>query len=50
MPQGKDTSTRTSSGPGDIGAVAKLKETHAGDVLAAKDRDVDLRMPDCRGP
>ena len=25
-------------GPGDIGAVAKLKETHAGDVLAAEGR------------
>ncbi len=30
-------STPTSSGPGDIGAVAKLKETRAGDWLAARD-------------
>ena len=26
-------------GAGDIGAVAKLKETHSGDVLAGKDSD-----------
>ena len=30
-------------GPGDIGAVAKLKETRAGDVLAAKDCEDLLR-------
>ena len=32
-------------GPGDIGGVAKLKDTHAGDVLAAKDGEWDLTMP-----
>ena len=31
-------STPTSSAPGDIGAVAKLKETHAGDVLGVEGR------------
>ncbi len=34
MPQGKETGHTDEFGPGDIGAVAKLKETHAGDVLA----------------
>jgi elongation factor G len=29
-------------GPGDIGAVAKLKETHAGDWLAARDEPIDM--------
>ena len=32
-------------GPGDIGAVAKLKETHAGDVLAESKIDVTLELP-----
>ena len=36
VPQGKDIEHADEFGPGDIGAVAKLKETHAGDVLAAK--------------
>ena len=34
VPQGKDNDHADEFGPGDIGAVAKLKETHAGDVLA----------------
>ncbi|HEV2998071.1 MAG TPA: EF-Tu/IF-2/RF-3 family GTPase, partial [Solirubrobacteraceae bacterium] len=29
-------------GPGDIGAVAKLKETHSGDWLAARDEPIDM--------
>jgi elongation factor G len=29
-------------GPGDIGAVAKLKETHAGDWLAARDEPIEM--------
>ena len=37
--------TPTSSGAGDIGAVAKLKETHAGDVLASKDEPVEIALP-----
>ena len=39
VPQGKETEHADEFGPGDIGAVAKLKETHAGDVLAAKDME-----------
>ena len=38
VPQGKDSEHADEFGPGDIGAVAKLKETHAGDVLAAQRR------------
>ncbi len=45
VPQGKDTEHADEFGPGDIGAVAKLKETHAGDVLAAKDTEVPLALP-----
>jgi hypothetical protein len=40
VPQGKDSEHADEFGPGDIGAVAKLKETHAGDVLASKDMGV----------
>ncbi len=40
---GKDVDHVQEFGPGDIGAVAKLKETHAGDWLA--DRDEPLDMP-----
>jgi elongation factor G len=45
VPQGKDTDHTDEFGPGDIGAVAKLKETHAGDVLAAKDGEIPLTLP-----
>ena len=45
VPQGKDNEHADEFGPGDIGAVAKLKETHAGDVLAAKDADIPLALP-----
>jgi elongation factor G len=45
VPQGKDTDHADAFGPGDIGAVAKLKETHAGDVLAAKDAEIPLALP-----
>jgi elongation factor G len=45
VPQGKDTEHADEFGPGDIGAVAKLKETHAGDVLADKDVDIPLSLP-----
>jgi elongation factor G len=44
-PQGKDTELADSFGPGDIGMVAKLKETRAGDVLAAKDSELPLSLP-----
>jgi elongation factor G len=45
VPQGKENEQADEFGPGDIGAVAKLKETHAGDVLAAKDMECPLRLP-----
>ncbi len=50
VPQGKEYDQADEFGPGDIGAVAKLKETHAGDVLAAKDGEWDLKMPDLPRP
>jgi len=43
--QGKEMEHTSAFGPGDIGAVAKLKETHAGDVLSGKDEAVELAMP-----
>jgi elongation factor G len=45
VPQGKETEQADEFGPGDIGAVAKLKETRAGDVLAEKDVDLPLALP-----
>src|ERR687895_192902 len=42
-PQGKDVAHADAFGPGDIGAVAKLKETRAGDWLA--ERDQPIHMP-----
>jgi elongation factor G len=45
VPQGKETDHTNEFGPGDIGAVAKLKETHAGDVLAAHDAEIPLALP-----
>jgi elongation factor G len=45
VPQGKETDHTDEFGPGDIGAVAKLKETHAGDVLAARDAEIPLALP-----
>jgi elongation factor G len=36
MPQGKEMEQASEFGPGDIGAVAKLKETRSGDVLSGK--------------
>jgi elongation factor G len=47
-PRGKEVSHVESFGPGDIGAVAKLKETHAGDWLAA--RDTPIHMPSVKLP
>ena len=41
--QGKETVHADAFGPGDIGAVAKLKETRAGDWLA--ERDEPITMP-----
>ena len=45
VPQGKEMGHTDELGAGDIGAVAKLKETHAGDVLASKDEPVDIALP-----
>jgi elongation factor G len=49
IPHGKDTTHADEFGPGDIGAVAKLKDTHTGDVLSTEDALVDiptLKAPD----
>src|SRR4029079_17225739 len=48
VPQGKEVSHADSFGPGDIGAVAKLKETRAGDWLA--ERDEPVSMPAIKPP
>src|SRR3954471_13289777 len=42
VPQAKETGHADSFGPGDIGAVAKLKETRAGDWLAARDEPIAM--------
>jgi elongation factor G len=42
VPQGKDMGHADEFGPGDIGAVAKLKETHSGDVLSSKDNGISF--------
>jgi elongation factor G len=49
-PLGKETKTIDELGPGDIGAVAKLRETQAGDVLAAKDASVSFPALDLPAP
>jgi elongation factor G len=41
-PRGKEVSHTDAFGPGDIGAVAKLKETRAGDWLAARDQPIHM--------
>jgi elongation factor G len=46
--EGSHTGHATEFGPGDIGAVAKLKETKAGDWLAA--RDEPIAMPSIKLP
>jgi elongation factor G len=50
VPQGKDSDHADEFGPGDIGAVAKLKETRAGDVLSSKDQEIPLSMPEMPKP
>ncbi len=42
VPQGKEVTHTEAFGPGDIGAVAKLKETRAGDWLAARDQPISM--------
>jgi elongation factor G len=46
--EGHQTGHATAFGPGDIGAVAKLKETKAGDWLAS--RDEPIQMPSIKLP
>src|SRR5919197_3730370 len=50
VPQGKESEQAEEFGPGDIGAVAKLKETRAGDVLSSKDAEIPLTMPEMPKP
>jgi len=50
VPQGKESGHADEFGPGDIGAVAKLKETHAGDTLAAARLDLELELPRLPAP
>jgi elongation factor G len=42
VPQGKDVSHTDAFGPGDIGGVAKLKETRAGDWLSTRDEPISM--------
>jgi elongation factor G len=49
-PCGKDSTNVDELGAGDIGAVAKLRETRAGDVLAAKDSGVSFPALDLPAP
>jgi elongation factor G len=48
--QGKEHEQATAFGPGDIGAVSKLKETMTGDLLLDAERDVDLPKIDFPEP
>jgi len=50
VPQGKESDHADEFGPGDIGAVAKLKETRAGDVLSSKDQEIALSLPEMPKP
>ena len=45
QPLGKDLEPAAELGAGDIGAIAKLKETRAGDVLCERQEEVSLRAP-----
>jgi elongation factor G len=42
VPQGKEVTHTDAFGAGDVGAVAKLKETRAGDWLAARDQPISM--------
>ena len=50
VPQGKDMGAADEFGPGDIGAVSKLKDTRTGDVLSSKDQEVALALPPLPSP
>jgi elongation factor G len=47
---GKELRPATEMGAGDIGAVAKLKETSAGDVLCEKQADISFPAPELPAP
>ena len=47
---GKDTEHVQEIGAGDMGAVAKLKDTHAGDWLAARDEPLEMPRPRLPAP
>jgi elongation factor G len=47
---GKQTEHVTELGPGDMGAVAKLKDTHSGDWLAARDEPLQMPRPKLPAP
>jgi elongation factor G len=49
-PRGKESTNVEELGPGDIGAVAKLRETRAGDVLGAKDAGISFPPLDLPAP
>jgi elongation factor G len=49
-PWGKEMDPVDELGPGDIGAIAKLKETRAGDVLAEKATDIHFPALDLPAP
>jgi elongation factor G len=48
--QGKDHSSADAFGPGDIGAVAKLKDVETGDVLLDAERELELPSIDFPDP
>ena len=50
IPRGKEHEQTDELGAGDIGAVAKLKETRAGDVLAGKDTKISFPALDLPAP
>jgi elongation factor G len=50
QPLGRDLSPAAELGAGDIGAVAKLKETRAGDVLCDTQREISFHPPDLPAP
>jgi elongation factor G len=50
IPRGKEHEQTDEVGAGDIGAIAKLKETRAGDVLAGKDTRISFPPLDLPAP
>jgi elongation factor G len=50
VPHGKELDSVTELGAGDIGAIAKLKETKAGDVLAEKQTEIAFPPLDLPAP